>query len=58
MLADDLFRLVEHDQGKAFISDGLDVLSPRDILDAANTSLRYTERVARKLRRWLRNHNA
>ena len=52
-LADELFLLVQGDQGKAFISDGLDVLTPADIVEAARTSLRYTERVARKLRQWL-----
>ncbi len=55
-LADELFRLVETDQGKAFLSDGLDVLAPADIIRAARTSLWYTERVARKLRRFLDQH--
>ncbi len=55
-LADELFVLVQGDQGKAFISDGLDALSPRDIVEAARTSLRFTEASARKLRRFIKAH--
>jgi hypothetical protein len=57
MLADELFALVEHDQGKAFISDGLDALTPMEIVAAARVALRHTERVARKLRAWLRRRD-
>ncbi len=50
----ELFLLVERDQGKAFISDGLDALpTAKDIVEAARTSLKYTERVAQKLRAWI-----
>ena len=55
-MADELFALVESDQGKAFISDGMDCMKPSDIISAARTSLRYTEKVARKLRKWLGKH--
>ncbi len=53
-MAAELFLLVEGDQGKAFISDGLEVLpTPKDIVEAARTSLKYTERVAQTLRAWI-----
>ena len=52
-MADELFFLVQYDQGKAFISDGMDCMKPSDIISAARSSLRRTERVARRLRRWL-----
>ncbi len=46
-------RLVENQD---FYSDGLDALSPRDIIEAARTSLRFTEASARKLRRFIKAH--
>ena len=52
-LADELFRLVERDQGAAFISDGL---LPERVFDVARISLHHSEAVARKLKRWLKKH--
>lgn len=56
-LADSLFRVVEAEQGRAFISDGLDALDTIEcVLDAAQKSLRHTENVAKILRKWLTKH--
>lgn len=55
-LAIELFALVERDQGKAFISDGMGALSTADIYEAARTSLIYSESVVRNLRKWLKRH--
>lgn len=52
-LADELFRLVERDQGMAFISDGT---LPDRVFIMARLSLRYSERVVQKLKRWLKKH--
>lgn len=55
-LADDLFRAVELEQGFAFISDGLDVLSDEDIVAIARGSLYHSRRVVRILEKWLAKH--
>lgn len=55
-LADGLFLLIERDQGKAFISDGIGNLSEEQVFAIARQSLAATERVAIKLRKWLKVH--
>lgn len=56
-LARELFALVEKDQGFAFISDGIEGLSRKQIFDLANGSLKYSRRVVRKLEQFmLREH--
>jgi len=57
-LANDLFQLVEADQGFAFISDGLGNLSREEIVGVARASLMYTENVARKLRKWIKRNSS
>lgn len=55
-MADELFALVETDQGKGFISDGYLGSTPEAVLRIARISLQYTERSARKLRKWIRKY--
>lgn len=55
-LSGELFRLVEYDQGKAFISDETAALLPSEVLDSAERLLSYTRRVARLLERFLVTH--
>jgi len=57
-LANDLFQLVEADQGFAFISDGLANLSREEILGVARASLVHTENVARKLKKWIKHNSS
>ena len=45
LLADELFRLVEKDQGRAFISDGIEALSRREIIALAKGSLMHSRKV-------------
>ena len=54
-LADRLFNLVQKDQGWAFISDGIEVLSRREIFNLAQASLKYSRRVVRKLERFMKD---
>lgn len=56
-LADEIFRLVEADQGKGFISDGLGALeSKATLFSVVRGHLVRTERAARKIRRWLNGY--
>jgi hypothetical protein len=52
-LGKELFRLVERDQGYAFISDAVDELPADRVLDIARGSLKHTEATAAKLRRFI-----
>jgi hypothetical protein len=53
--ADEIFRLVEKDQGFAFISDGLGaVKSLQDLYAIVKITLRHTEKTARLIRAWLK----
>ncbi len=57
-LADELFQLVQEDQGKAFISDGLDIISPHRKLFAVVRGALYHNRIAsRKIALWLRQYD-
>lgn len=49
----ELFRLVERDQGYAFISDAIDELPNARVLDIARGSLKHTEATAAKLKRFI-----
>lgn len=55
-LGSELFRLVEADQGFAFISDAVDELPDERVFDIARGALKHTEIVAAKIRRWLKKH--
>lgn len=55
-LAEELFKLVECDQGKAFISDGIGVLSEEGIYGLARQTISINERLNRKLKAWLKKH--
>jgi hypothetical protein len=57
-LAEELFLLVESDQGKAFISDGLGNQSRETIMGIARASLLYSENVCRKLRKWIKRNSS
>lgn len=52
-LGKELFRLVERDQGYAFISEAVDELPGERVLDIARGSLKHTEATAAKLRRFI-----
>lgn len=52
----ELFRLIEQDQGFAFISDAVDELPLERVLAIARGSLRYTEATATKLRQFIRKY--
>jgi hypothetical protein len=52
-LAAELFALVERDQGWAFISDGIEVLSRVEIFNLARASLKYSRRVVRTLEKFM-----
>lgn len=56
ILGDELFLLIERDQGKAFISDGIGMLSEDQIFALARQSLAISENIAKKLRMWLKRH--
>ena len=56
-LAAELFALVEFDQGKAFISDGMGNLSRAEIIKVARMALRHTEVTADHLRSFLSRFN-
>jgi len=55
-LADSLFRAVEIEQGRAFISDGLDLMTDIQIVAIARGSLMHSRRVVRALERWIKKH--
>lgn len=53
----ELFRLVEQDQGYAFVSDAVDELPDERVFDIARGALKHTEIVARKIRRFLKKYD-
>ena len=53
-LANELFLLVEYDQGQAFISDGTGVLSRKEIFDLAQAALKHSRIVVRKLEQFMK----
>lgn len=56
-LSDELFLLVETDQGKAFISDGISPSwTPEDYFMAVRMSLRRTKKVAATMQDFLERH--
>jgi len=55
-LTDELFALVQADQGFAFISDDDAKIPDEEVLNRARGALYYTERVARKLRKFIKKH--
>lgn len=56
-LAAELFAAVELEQGYAFISDGCEVLSARELVWLARGSLQHSEAACRALRRFLKSHD-
>ncbi len=56
-LANELFGLVERDQGYAFISDGIEVLSRAEIFTLAQAALKNSRRVVRTLERFMKREN-
>lgn len=56
-LADELFGLIEKDQGYAFISDGIGVLSKTELLRLAQAALTHSEKVCRNLRKFIKTHS-
>lgn len=56
-LADELFRLVEKDQGKGFISDGLGVLKNEDeFFEVVKMHLNYSRIVVKRIESFLRKY--
>jgi hypothetical protein len=55
-LGAELFRLVEQDQGWAFISDAIDELPDERVFDIARGALKHTEIVAVKIKRFLKKY--
>lgn len=56
-LADEIFFLVQVDQGFGFISDGLGALPSRQkVFDTVRGALKASERATRKMRRWLKKY--
>jgi hypothetical protein len=51
-----LFRLVEREQGYAFISDGIDGLPDDRVLDIARGSLAHTKVLVKQLERFIKTH--
>lgn len=57
LLADEIFRLVQEDQGFGFVSDGMGALPDRkNVFAFVRGALKHTERAAGKMRRWLRKY--
>lgn len=56
-LARELFALVELHQGRAFISDGMEILSKADVLAMARKSLYHTNKTAAVLKTFLKKHD-
>lgn len=54
-LADEIFTMVQHDQGRGFISDGMGVAkSQEQLFDWVESALYHTECSARIMRKWLK----
>lgn len=57
-LADELFGLVQLDQGKGFVSDGLEVIETRaEFFEIVRGHLEHSERACQKLRAFLRKYD-
>lgn len=57
-LADEVFRLVEYDQGMGFVSDGLGACKTHpEFFGTVRGHLQYTKRAAEKLRRFLTKYD-
>lgn len=53
----ELFELVEHSQGDAFIADDMGARTPHsEVIERAEVALYYTNVTAKKLRAFLRKH--
>lgn len=55
-MAEELFALVERDAGYAHISDGIDILSEKELLNLAAKSRDLHERCAKKLNAFVLHH--
>ncbi len=55
-IGDELFELVQADQGRAFIADSLDDMPADGVLRIARGALKHTERTARLLRKFIKQH--
>lgn len=56
-LAEEIFGLVENDQGKAFISDGIEACkSRRELFAVVRGSLKHSRIVVKKTRAFLRKY--
>lgn len=53
-LGDELFLLIERDQGRSFISDGIGILSRKEIFDLAMASIKYHAKCLVKLKRFMK----
>jgi hypothetical protein len=57
MLADEVFALVQFDQGKGFVSDGLNALrTTAKVFEIVRGHLWHTERAAELMKNWLRKY--
>lgn len=57
-LGAELFALVQHDQGKGFVSDAVESTEDKNIIAMAEIALFYSERVSRNLRKFLKKHQS
>lgn len=55
-LGEKLWATIEEPQGSAFIGDNVERLSDEEVLRMAEAALHHTNRVARRLRAFLRAH--
>lgn len=56
-LADEIFNLVQTDQGRAFISDGIEAArSPEHLFAVVRGSLKHSRIVVKKTRAFLRKY--
>lgn len=55
-IAEELFALVEHDQGGAFISDGMELMDRELFLDCVESSLECTLRTVKAFRSFLKKY--
>lgn len=57
VLADELWSMICREQGYAFISDGIEVLSRPELFGIARASLKHSRVVCRRLEKWLKEHD-
>ena len=50
-----LFKLVQEDQGRAFVSDGIDELTENEIIAFANGVIKRNKIINRKIKKWMIN---